>query len=185
MPGNEASAGQVVDQHFIDRRAFELETVEGLCKRPLGDGELILDRAHMPRKCALVHALTARGVLGHFYVRQGDGERSWLRIDFEAKRIRRPVGIAAPAAHSFPPRDGSLTCRTPRSPSKTSSTPKRDHQLRDRQRDLRSDDHSQHLPRALVSAKSQTRPSPAPSRQSLNRNVSTIKSVPRPAYARP
>ena len=39
----EAPACQVVDQRLIDRCAIELEVVEVLCKRQLGDGELVLD----------------------------------------------------------------------------------------------------------------------------------------------
>jgi hypothetical protein len=45
--GDEAAASQVVDQRLIDRCAIELEVVEVLCKRQLGDGELVLDRARL------------------------------------------------------------------------------------------------------------------------------------------
>jgi hypothetical protein len=41
----EAAAGEVVDERFVDRRALELEVVEVLGERQLGDGELVLDRA--------------------------------------------------------------------------------------------------------------------------------------------
>jgi len=45
--GDEAAAGEVVHQRLIDRRTFELEVVEVLGERQLGDGELILDRARL------------------------------------------------------------------------------------------------------------------------------------------
>ena len=44
---DEAAAGEVVHERLIDRRAFELEVVEVLGERQLGDGELILDRARL------------------------------------------------------------------------------------------------------------------------------------------
>src|SRR4029078_12371151 len=43
----EAPTCQVVDQRLIDRSAVELEVVEVLCTRQLGDGELVLDRARL------------------------------------------------------------------------------------------------------------------------------------------
>src|ERR1700704_2386714 len=45
--GDEAAAGEVVDERFVDRRALELEVVEVLGERQLGDGELVLDRARL------------------------------------------------------------------------------------------------------------------------------------------
>ena len=45
--GDEASAGKVVDERLVDRRALELEVAEVLCERQLGDGELVLDRARL------------------------------------------------------------------------------------------------------------------------------------------
>jgi hypothetical protein len=41
---DEAAAGEVVHERLVDRRALELEVVEVLGERQLGDGELILDR---------------------------------------------------------------------------------------------------------------------------------------------
>ena len=41
--GDEAAAGEVVDERFVDRRALELEVVEVLGERQLGDGELVSD----------------------------------------------------------------------------------------------------------------------------------------------
>ena len=43
----EATAGELVHERLIDRRALELEVVEVLGKRQLGDGELVLDRARL------------------------------------------------------------------------------------------------------------------------------------------
>jgi hypothetical protein len=43
--GDEAAAGEIIDQGLIDGSALELEVVEILGKWPLGDGELVLDRA--------------------------------------------------------------------------------------------------------------------------------------------
>ncbi len=45
MLGDEAPAGEIIDQRPIDERALELEVVEILAKRQLCDGELVLDRA--------------------------------------------------------------------------------------------------------------------------------------------
>src|ERR1022692_719945 len=42
--GDEAAAGEIIDQRLIDGCAFELEVIEVLVKRQFGDGELILDR---------------------------------------------------------------------------------------------------------------------------------------------
>ena len=43
----EAPACQAVDQRLIDWCAIELEVVEVLCKRQLGDRELVLDRTRL------------------------------------------------------------------------------------------------------------------------------------------
>ena len=45
--GDEATAGEVTDERLIDRRALELEVVDVLGERQLGDGELVLDRARL------------------------------------------------------------------------------------------------------------------------------------------
>src|SRR6185369_18077237 len=42
--GDEAAAGEVIDQRLVDGGALELEVVEVLGKLQLGDGELVLDR---------------------------------------------------------------------------------------------------------------------------------------------
>src|SRR5437868_11097372 len=39
--GNEAAASEVIDQRPVDGRAFELEVLEVLGQRQLGDGELV------------------------------------------------------------------------------------------------------------------------------------------------
>ena len=41
--GDEAAAGKDIDERLVDRRAFELEVVEVLGERQLGDGELVLN----------------------------------------------------------------------------------------------------------------------------------------------
>jgi hypothetical protein len=43
--GDEAAAGEIIDQRLVDGCAFELEVLEILGKRQFGDGELVLDRA--------------------------------------------------------------------------------------------------------------------------------------------
>ena len=45
--GEEAAAGEVADQRLVDRRAVEVEVVDVLGQRQLGDGELVLDRARL------------------------------------------------------------------------------------------------------------------------------------------
>src|SRR6201992_1848828 len=42
--GDEATAGEIIDQRLVDGCAFELEVLKVLGKRQLGDGELVLDR---------------------------------------------------------------------------------------------------------------------------------------------
>src|SRR6476620_3456782 len=44
---DEATAGEIVHERLIDRRALELEVVEVLGERQLGDGKLVLDRARL------------------------------------------------------------------------------------------------------------------------------------------
>lgn len=41
--GDEAAAGEIIDERLVDRRAVELEVDEILGQRQLGDGELVLD----------------------------------------------------------------------------------------------------------------------------------------------
>ena len=45
--GNEATTREVIHERLVDRRAFELEVIEVLGERQLGDGELVLDRARL------------------------------------------------------------------------------------------------------------------------------------------
>ena len=45
--GDEAATGEVMHERLVDRRALELEVVEVLGERQLGDGELVLDRARL------------------------------------------------------------------------------------------------------------------------------------------
>src|ERR1700716_2157624 len=45
MLGDEAAAGEIIDQRLVGGRALELEVLKILGKRQLGDGELVLDRA--------------------------------------------------------------------------------------------------------------------------------------------
>jgi|SRR5215813_8958102 hypothetical protein len=42
--GDESAAGKLIDEGLVDRRTAELEVVEVLGERQLGDGELVLDR---------------------------------------------------------------------------------------------------------------------------------------------
>ena len=45
--GDEATTSEVIHERLVDRRAFELEVIEVLGERQLGDGELVLDRARL------------------------------------------------------------------------------------------------------------------------------------------
>jgi hypothetical protein len=45
--GDEAAAGEVVDECLIDWRTIEVEVIEVLGERQLGDGELVFDRARL------------------------------------------------------------------------------------------------------------------------------------------
>src|SRR5467141_3994311 len=45
--GDKPAAGQVIDQCLVDRRTVELEVIEVLGERQLGDGELVFDRARL------------------------------------------------------------------------------------------------------------------------------------------
>ena len=43
--GDEAAAGEIIDEGLVDRRAIELEVFDVLGEWKLGDGELVLDRS--------------------------------------------------------------------------------------------------------------------------------------------
>src|SRR4051794_237547 len=45
--GDEAAAGEIVDERLVDWRSLELEDIEVFGERQLGDGELVLDRARL------------------------------------------------------------------------------------------------------------------------------------------
>ena len=45
--GDEATTSEVIHERLVDRRVFELEVIEVLGERQLGDGELVLDRARL------------------------------------------------------------------------------------------------------------------------------------------
>src|SRR5579862_2445695 len=45
--GDEAAAGEIIDQGLVDGCAFELEVVEVLGERQFGDRELVLDRSRL------------------------------------------------------------------------------------------------------------------------------------------
>src|SRR5262249_42479816 len=45
--GDKAATSKILDQRLVDRRAVELEVVDILGKRQLGDGELVFDRARL------------------------------------------------------------------------------------------------------------------------------------------
>ena len=45
--GNEGSGRQVADKAFIDGRVGEVEVVDVLCERQLGDAELVADGARL------------------------------------------------------------------------------------------------------------------------------------------
>src|SRR5260370_8330432 len=45
--GDKVSAGKLVDECLVDRRALELEVVKVLGERQLGDGDLVLDPARL------------------------------------------------------------------------------------------------------------------------------------------
>src|SRR5712675_1148178 len=45
--GDEAAAGEVIDQRLVDRCSLELEVLKVLGERQLGDGELVLDRTRL------------------------------------------------------------------------------------------------------------------------------------------
>src|SRR6185369_17671266 len=45
--GDEAAAGEIIDQGLVDGCAFELEVLKILGKRQFGDGELVLDRSSL------------------------------------------------------------------------------------------------------------------------------------------
>src|SRR5215212_6021208 len=45
LVGEEGSAGQLADQSLVYRCAIEVEVLDVLCQRQLGDGELVFDRS--------------------------------------------------------------------------------------------------------------------------------------------
>ena len=45
--GEEVAAGEIAHQGLVDRRAGEVEVVDVLGQRQLGDGHLVLDRARL------------------------------------------------------------------------------------------------------------------------------------------
>ena len=45
--GEKGAARQIADQRLVDRRAGEVEVVDVLGQRQLGDGQLVLDRARL------------------------------------------------------------------------------------------------------------------------------------------
>src|ERR1700722_17128269 len=45
--GDEAAAGEIIDQRLVDGSAFELEVLKILGQRQFGDGELVFDRARL------------------------------------------------------------------------------------------------------------------------------------------
>src|SRR4029078_3025404 len=45
--GDEAAAGEIIDQGLVDRRDIELEVFDVLGEWELGDGELVLDRSRL------------------------------------------------------------------------------------------------------------------------------------------
>ena len=45
--GDEAATGEVMHERLVDRRVLELEVVEVLGERQLGDGKLVLDRSRL------------------------------------------------------------------------------------------------------------------------------------------
>lgn len=49
--GNEGSASEIADQAIVDRRAGEVEVVDVLGQRQLGDGELVFDGAGLFLRC--------------------------------------------------------------------------------------------------------------------------------------
>src|ERR1700704_5971995 len=119
--GDEAAAGEVVDERFVDRRALELEVVEVLGERQLGDGELVLDRA---RLLLAQRADMYQGIGANTAARASpavSGERTLFR------RSRRSRAILAdtPAAPSPVVRSPSLIRRGPQCVSYLSS---RNHQ---------------------------------------------------------
>ena len=45
--GDKVASSKIVDKRLVDRGALELEVVEVLGERQLGDGQLVLDRARL------------------------------------------------------------------------------------------------------------------------------------------
>jgi hypothetical protein len=63
QPGEESAAGEIAHQGLVDRRAVELEVVEILGERQLGDGELVFDRARLLRRFSLISAVSRSPVM--------------------------------------------------------------------------------------------------------------------------
>ena len=45
--GDESAAGKIAHECLVDRRTLELEIIEILGERQLGNGELVIERAHL------------------------------------------------------------------------------------------------------------------------------------------
>ena len=80
--GEEVAAGEIAHQALVDRRALELEAVDVLGERQLGDGQLVLDRA-----CLL---------LGNLRLEQVAGEALRLMLAFERRGKDLVIGVFHP-----------------------------------------------------------------------------------------
>src|SRR3954454_20441389 len=69
--GDEAAAGEVVDECLVDRRALELEVVEVLGERKLGDGELVSDGPRL--------------LLADLSIEQIADDALWLMLAFDGR----------------------------------------------------------------------------------------------------
>ena len=76
------AAGEIAHQALVDRRAFELEAVDILGQRQLGDGQLVLDRA-----CLL---------LGDLGLEQIAGEALRFMLAFERRGEDLVIGVLHP-----------------------------------------------------------------------------------------
>ena len=88
--GDEAAGGEVIHERLVDRRTLELEDIEVLGERQLGDGELVLDFSLGPTvlrlgvlyqgafdlaehvRPVLRDLVESTGESAAFYIRQGD-----------------------------------------------------------------------------------------------------------------
>src|SRR5947209_3780003 len=75
--GDEAAAGEIIDQRLVDGCAFELEVLKILGKRQFGDGELVLDRAGLLLVDLGVEQNAVEALL---LVVQGNGPTMFARI---------------------------------------------------------------------------------------------------------